>query len=63
MSSARKTAKDRMLAIIRDQPDGDPYDDILRKLAFHRMVDRGLADVDKEELSTTLQLRLRVKAW
>lgn len=40
------SAKDQMVKIIQEQPDDSSYDDILRELAFTRMVERGLADSD-----------------
>ncbi|MEE8524588.1 MAG: hypothetical protein V3T72_11710 [Thermoanaerobaculia bacterium] len=55
--------KDLMLAIIRDQPDDNSYDDLLRRLALHRIVDRGIADVDQHQLTTTRELRSRIKEW
>lgn len=39
------TAKEKMTEIIRSQPDDATYEEILRELAFERMVNRGLADV------------------
>jgi predicted transcriptional regulator len=36
--------KDRMKEVIQSQPDDASYDDILRELAFERMVIRGLED-------------------
>lgn len=41
------TAKESMSRIIDQQPDDSSYDEILRELAFARMVDRGLADSDQ----------------
>ena len=38
------TVKDKMKAAIEAQPDDSSYDEILRELAFERMVERGLAD-------------------
>jgi len=35
-----------MIDIIGRQPDDSSYDEILRELAFARMVQRGLADSD-----------------
>jgi hypothetical protein len=38
------TAKERIVEIIRQQPDDSSYDEILRELALARMIDRGLED-------------------
>jgi len=42
------TAKDTIAEIIAGQPDDSSYDELLRELAFARMVERGLADADAE---------------
>ena len=39
------TAKERILALVEQQPDDSSFDEILHELAFARMVDRGLVDV------------------
>ena len=62
-SAPQATAKDLMLAILDDQPADSSYDDILRQLAFHRMVDRGLADAERGATLSADQLRARIKAW
>jgi hypothetical protein len=36
-----------MVQIIEAQPDDSSFDEILRELAFARMIDRGLADIDQ----------------
>ncbi len=40
------TVKDVMIKVIRDQPEDSDFDEILRELAFVKMVNRGLADSD-----------------
>ena len=40
----KPTAKSRLREVIDQQPEDASYDEILRELAFQRMVDRGLAD-------------------
>jgi predicted transcriptional regulator len=42
--SRMSSAKDQILQIIGDQPDDSSYDEILRELAFVRMVESGLSD-------------------
>ena len=37
--------KKQMTKIIEGQPEDSSYDEILRELAFARMVERGLVDV------------------
>lgn len=38
------SAKDEIAKIIQEQPDDSSYDEILRELAFARMIERGLLD-------------------
>ena len=63
MGPAVKTAKERMLAILRQQPADSSYDEILRQLAFQRLIDRGLADVERGRALDTAELRRRIKSW
>lgn len=57
-----ETAKARILAIVREQPDDSSYDDVLRELAFDRLVRRGLGSLDRRRF-TTDEMRQRVKSW
>lgn len=58
-----RSAKELLLAIVHDQPEGSSYDEILRQLAFHRTVLRGLADAERGETLKTDELRQRIKSW
>ena len=57
------TAKDRILKLVRSLPENNSYDEILRELAFVRMVDRGLTDADEGRTIDTVELRQRVRQW
>ncbi|HEX9735529.1 MAG TPA: hypothetical protein VGG06_26475 [Thermoanaerobaculia bacterium] len=61
-SARRDGAKASILAIVRDQPDDSSYDDVLRELAFDRLVRRGLASLEGRRF-TTDEMRQRVKSW
>jgi hypothetical protein len=56
-------AKDRIRAIVESQPDDASYDEILRELAFERMVERGLADSRVEKLVSNEEMGHRIKTW
>ncbi len=58
-----KTARERILGLVRALPEDDSYDEILRELAFVRMVDRGLADAERGRTIETQELRRRVRRW
>lgn len=55
--------KQRMKEIIESQPDDATYDEIIRELAFERMVDRGLKDVRKERVISDEEMRHRIRTW
>ncbi len=35
------TAKEQITQLVQQQPDDSSYDEIIRELAFHRMIERG----------------------
>jgi|CXWL01.1.fsa_nt_gi predicted transcriptional regulator len=55
--------KDRILKIITDQPDDSSFDEILRELAFMRMVEKGLADSDAGQTISHEELGHRIVTW
>ena len=63
MPDSEPTAKERMLEIIREQPDDSSYDEILRELAFTRMVERGLADSDRGDTIDGEEMEKRISSW
>ncbi len=63
MSIQETSAKARMSKLVRAMPEGSSFDEILRELAFFRMVDRGLKDADRDRKMSTDELRERIRAW
>lgn len=61
--SSDATDKDLILDLVRALPETSSYDEIMRELAFVRMVDRGLADADRGRKIGTEELRERVRQW
>ena len=57
------TAKDAMVEIIARQPDDSSYDEILRELAYARMVLRGVADSDAGRTIGNNEVRARLESW
>ena len=57
------SAKEQMVRIVQEQPDDSSYDEILRELAFARMVDRGLADSQGCRTVSDEELSRRIKTW
>ncbi len=63
MGGGRKTDRDVILELVRGLPGSSSFDEILRELAFVRMVDRGLADADGDRTIDMGELRERVRLW
>ena len=59
----KMTAKEQMMAVIDAQPDDATFDEILRELAFQRMVERGLADVRQERAKSNEDMGRRIRQW
>jgi hypothetical protein len=55
--------KDEMTQVIQDLPDDSTYDEILRELAFARMIDRGLSDSKKKRILSNEEMKHRIKSW
>lgn len=56
-------AKESMIEIIGRQPDDSTYDEILRELAFARMVQRGLDDSDAGRTHGTAKVVEVIDSW
>jgi predicted transcriptional regulator len=57
------TVKDRMKDIIEGQPDDASYEEIMRELAFERMVERGMEDSRKGRVISNEEMRHRIRTW
>lgn len=57
------SAKDTMVEIIARQPDDSSYEEILRELAYARMIQRGLSDSDAGRILTDAEVRERIESW
>ena len=57
------SVKEAMKEIISRQPDDSSYDEILRELAYGRMVQRGLDDADTGRTLTNDEVREKIESW
>jgi len=57
------TVKEDMIRLIREQPDDSSFEEILKELAFSRMVDRGLADSEAGRVISHEEMSRRIQAW
>jgi predicted transcriptional regulator len=58
-----ENVKEKILEVIKAQPDDASYDEIIKELAFERMVQRGIEDFDNGKLISHDELRMKVQSW
>ena len=63
MTVADRTPKRQMIEAIEDLPEDSTYDQILRELAFARMVERGLADAEAGRSISHEEMGRRISSW
>lgn len=57
------TAKDELTRIVQAQPEDSSPEEIIRELAFHVMVERGLADSDARRTISNEDMNRRIRSW
>lgn len=57
------TAKEELTRLIDKQPDSSSPEEIVRELAFHVMVQRGLADSDAGRAISNEEMGRRIRSW
>lgn len=57
------TVKEQITKIIQELPDDSSYDEILRELAFARMIDKGLADSLENRTISNEEMKRRISTW
>jgi len=57
------TAKEELTRLIQGQPEDSSRDEIVRELAFHVMVERGLADSDAKRTISNVEMARRIRSW
>lgn len=57
------TAKEDLTRLIQQQPDDSSREEIIRELAFHVMVERGLADADAKRSISNEEMGRRIHSW
>jgi predicted transcriptional regulator len=56
-------AKEELTKLIAEQPEDSSREEILRELAFHLMVERGLADSDAGRVISNDEMARRIRSW
>jgi predicted transcriptional regulator len=57
------TVKEELTRLIQGQPEDSTREEIVRELAFHVMVERGLADSDAKRTISNEQMGQRIRSW
>ena len=60
---ALKLPKDVAISVVEAMPADSGWDDIIRELLMHRMIERGLADVEAGRTITHEQAQSEVTHW
>lgn len=56
-------AKEELTKLIQEQPEDSSREEIVRELAFHLMVERGLADSDAGRVISNDEMARRIRSW
>lgn len=56
-------AKEELTKLIEVQPEDSSREEIVRELAFHVMVERGLADSDAGRVISNDEMARRIRSW
>jgi predicted transcriptional regulator len=56
-------AKEKMTEVIQSQPEDATYEEIMRELAFERMVVRGLDDSRRGQVVSNDEMERRIRTW
>jgi predicted transcriptional regulator len=56
-------AKEDLTRLIQEQPEDSSREEIVRELAFHVMVERGLADSDAGRVISNDEMARRIRSW
>jgi predicted transcriptional regulator len=57
------TPKQRMISVLQQQPEDSTYEELLKELAFVKMVERGLKDVDSGRVTSNEEVKRRIESW
>ena len=61
--SPMSTAKEELTRLIQQQPEDSSREELIRELAFHAMVARGLSDSDAKRSISNEEMGRRIRLW
>ncbi len=56
-------AKEELTKLIEEQPEDSSREEIIRELAFHVMIERGLVDSDAGQVISNDEMARRIRSW
>ncbi len=57
------SVKEKINKIVQEQPEDSSYDEILREIAFNRMIEKGVDDSDSNRTISNDEMKHRIKTW
>jgi predicted transcriptional regulator len=57
------SVKEKMTEVIQSQPEDATYEEIMRELAFEKMIERGLSDSRSGRVASNEEMERRIRAW
>lgn len=57
------TVKEVMIKIIQEQPEDSSFNEVLRELAFAKMINKGLSDSDAGRVISSKEMKKRIELW
>jgi predicted transcriptional regulator len=58
-----QTVKEKITEVVMAQPDDATYEEIMRELAFERMIERGLSDSRAGRVISDDDMAHRIRTW
>lgn len=55
--------KEKMIEVIQEQPEDSSYEEILRELAFEKMIERGLKDSKEGRNISNEEMKAKINKW
>ena len=57
------TAKEELKTLLEQQPEDSSSEELVKELAFHVMIQRGLADSDSGRVASNEEMGRRIRSW
>jgi hypothetical protein len=57
------TVKEKIIQIVKEQPEDSNFDEILQELSFIRMVNKGLDDSENNKITKHEKLKKEMENW